>query len=81
MPIFIEKKSEVGKVILNRLKELDRTQSWLARKTGVTAMHINKICNGDYSNPGVMFFIKVSDVLEIPISQLTDAIKKDKNIL
>jgi transcriptional regulator with XRE-family HTH domain len=81
VPIFIEEKSEVGKVILNRLKELDRTQSWLARKTGVTAMHINKICNGDYSNPGVMFFIKASDVLEIPIPQLMDAIKKDKNIL
>ncbi len=80
MPIFIEKKSEVGKVILNRLKELDRSQSWLAKKTGFTAIHINKICNGDYANPGVIFFIKVSDVLKIPISQLMDALKKDKNI-
>lgn len=80
MAIFIEKMPKVGQLIFTRLKEMERTQTWLSSKIGYSTVHLNHICTGKSTNPNINFFIKTAEILEIPIGELVNAYLEDNKI-
>jgi len=49
--------------IKQRLKEMGKSQGWLARETGFSREYINKIISGKVSNPGIKNCKKIAKVL------------------
>lgn len=80
MVVFLEEKSEIGIVILKKLKEKKLTQKWLAQKTGYSQMYVYKVINGKIKNPSFDFICELSEALNISLSELSDAIKKGSKV-
>jgi transcriptional regulator with XRE-family HTH domain len=60
--------SEIGKIIKGRVKELGKTQEWLAEQVGVSKAAVSKwVRDGKISRESA---IKVSQVLEISADRL-----------
>lgn len=53
----------MGKIILKRLVDMNKTQVWLCEKVGVSKVYLNFILHGERS--GKKYLTKIYDVLEI----------------
>ena len=72
----IRNKTPLGIVIATALKNQNKTQRWLAEKTGISFAYIWMITVGN-SVPSIKFLEKISNVLQIDINDLISAILKD----
>lgn len=52
------------------LKENNKSQHWLAKKSGVSQSYINELIKDKYQNPSIKLLQKIVDALGIPISRL-----------
>lgn len=67
--------SPIGVIIRARLAEMERSQPWLARQVRRCTNTINGIIRGRL-NPSEDLLEKLSSVLSVDISILTDAVKQ-----
>lgn len=67
------KDTSVGVIIKKRLSEIERSQGWLARKTGYTPNYVNFIIRGRFS-PSQTMLEKIAAVLEIDVDTLIAAL-------
>lgn len=67
--------SPIGVIIRARLEEMERSQPWLARQVRRCTNTINGIIRGRL-NPSEDLLEKLSSVLSVDISILTDAVKQ-----
>ena len=67
--------SPIGVIIRARLEEMERSQPWLARQVRRCTNTINGIIRGRL-NPSKDLLEKLSSILSVDISILTDAVKQ-----
>lgn len=67
--------SPIGVIIRAHLEEMERSQPWLARQVCRCTNTINGIIRGRL-NPSEDLLEKLSSVLSVDISVLTDAVKQ-----
>lgn len=77
MAIFIDDKTELGKIILLKLRDLNKSQKWLSERTGYSYIHIHSIISGKM-NPSIKCLHEISKALNIPIGELAEAIEKEE---
>lgn len=75
MPKKKKPDSPIGVIIRARLEEMERSQPWLARQVRRCTNTINGIIRGRL-NPSEDLLEKLSSVLSVDISILTDAVKR-----
>lgn len=68
--------SPIGVIIRARLEEMERSQPWLARQVHRCTNTINGIIRGRI-NPSDDLLEKLSSVLSVNISILTNAVKRE----
>ncbi len=61
--------SEVGSIVVARLRQMGKTQRWLADVLGSTPASINGLIKGRY-NPSKRTLLALAAVLEIPVDKL-----------
>lgn len=62
----------------SRRKELGMTQKELAKKAGFSVRHIGKLEDGTYT-PKLSTYLKISEILEIDLSEIIHIQKQTKN--
>lgn len=77
MAIYIDEKTKFGQVVLSRLKELKKTQVWLADKVGLTKAYISQMCSDKNKRPSFEAVIKIAATLEIDPMVLAAAVLED----
>lgn len=77
MATILDNKSPLGKLILKKTYLIGKNQKWLAEKCGIKSTHVSKICNGKIKNPDIKTLRKISQVLEIEISDLYQAVAEN----
>ena len=70
MAIFIDDKTEFGKIILLKLRDLNKSQKWLSERTGYSYIHIHSIISGKM-NPSRKCLHEISKALNIPRENVT----------
>lgn len=63
------KQQQLKNSIAERLRKMDRSQSWLSRETRIGRAHINKIVNGKF-NPQLHSAKLIADALHCLIDDL-----------
>lgn len=76
MAIFIEEKSEIGKLIWGKLKESGRTQTWLAQELKCSYLTLSKLCDGQTKNPSFRLLMNISQILNINPDDMMSALEK-----
>ena len=62
------------------LEDQGRTQTWLAKKLGLTFATVNAWCN-NRSQPYLTDLVKAAEVLEVaPVDLIVDGAKKEKGL-
>lgn len=61
--------SEVGSIVVARLRQMGKTQRWLADVIGSTPASINGLIKGRYK-PSKRTLLALAAVLEIPVDKL-----------
>ena len=61
--------SEVGSIVVARLRQMGKTQRWLADVLGSTPASINGLIKGRY-DPSKRTLLALAAVLEIPVDKL-----------
>ena len=61
--------SEVGSIVVARLRQMGKTQRWLADVLGSTPASINGLIKGRY-NPSKRTLLALAAVLEIAVDKL-----------
>ncbi len=77
MAIFIEEKSELGKLIWIRLKKMGKTQLWLSQEIKCSYLTLSKLCDGRTKNPSFKLLMNISQKLNIPPENILKALEKD----
>ena len=67
--------SEIGRTILEKLAELDKTQTWLANECKVTRCHISMLIYGKTRASNILLW-KLSKILELDFDRLSSINKK-----
>lgn len=75
MPRNKNSDAPIGKLIVSRLDEMERSQQWLARKVNRANGTINFIVKGRL-NPSHELIKAIAFVLSIDINVLSDALEK-----
>lgn len=80
MAIFIEEKSEIGKLIWLKLKEAGKTQQWLSKEVNCSYLTILKLCDGRTKNPSFKLLMSISQKLHISPNDMLIALKTDNEM-
>lgn len=80
MAIFIEEKSEIGKLIWLKLKETGKTQLWLSQEVNCSYLTILKLCDGRTKNPSFKLLMSISQKLHISPDDMLAALKMDNGV-
>ena len=75
MPKISENDSPIGIIIKERLAEMERTQPWLARKSGCAVNTVNRIVKGKMK-PSSDLLTRIAFALEIDCEQLYSALNE-----
>lgn len=57
-------------IIAQKLKLIGKSQSWLARKTGLDRFYINKIVHNKIKHPSINYAYKIAKVLDSKIEEI-----------
>ena len=66
----------VGKIIISKLAEMERSQMWLARKTDRTITTINEVIKGRRC-PSIKLLKDISNVIEVDCLVLVSAVLEE----
>ncbi len=77
MAVFIEEKSEIGKLIWKKLKEKGKTQTWLSEEVKCSYLTLSKLCDGKTKNPSFKLLMNISRVLDIPPVFMLEVLEKE----
>lgn len=69
----INNKPPLGTIISLRLKDMDRTQKWLANDVGTDNVYINRIIVGR-STPSLQMLRRIAKSLNIDVKELANAL-------
>ncbi len=72
-------KPPLGTLIANQLKELNKTQKWLAHETGLTISYISLLIIGKKNNPSVKALKKIADALGVSVENLVVEFERQNN--
>ncbi len=75
MPRNKNNDTQIGKVIMSRLDEMERSQQWLARKVNRANGTINFIVKGRLK-PSYELLKMIASVLSIDVKVLSDVLEK-----
>lgn len=64
--------------ISNELNKIERSQSWLARKSGLSTVTIYRVVNG-ISTPSLPTLSKISAVLNFNLTEMAELLMKESN--
>lgn len=79
MATKLDSKSPLGKLILTKLYLKGKNQAWLAEQMNINISHISIICTKT-KNPRYETLSKISNILDIEISELYQAVAENFKI-
>lgn len=76
MPVVLDNKTPLGKLVLTNLYMNGKNLAWLAEQIDVDISHLSILCSKT-KNPKVQTLLKISKVLNIEISELYNAVAEN----
>ncbi len=69
----LDKKSPFGRLVVIRLKEMDKSQKYLAQEAGLSELYVYQLLKGKY-NPSLRTVYEISKVTGLDVEELMKAV-------
>lgn len=65
-----------GEVLMQMLDERGMSQRQLAKKSGLSPQHINRLCVGRVEEPTLSNGFKIADALGVPLAEIQERMER-----